>query len=399
MTRRAKGDLVSCHGSERRQYSFDRNSSLQIDAGEGAVHTITIIHATSVHFTGKANSAIRIISTLTGLAIVLKCFDVFISYSHSDGAWVREWLVPKIEVVGIKVCIDFRDFDVGVPSIKNIENAIQRSSHTIVVLTPAWVAGAWTEFESILLSTLNPSNIGSALLPIMKTDCELPLRLKIYTYADFRDKNEDRALIQLLNSINAKGSARTTIRKTATPFLKRPASSTKRALFKAFVKLLSLQCPWGEWSDRRTTIEATMAERSARGAAGPKPNLARTLFALEAIEKLDYPEMWIHKRKAFEWINSGIRHGWYEEWTAAQTFDSEVGLPSLYLRRDTRHTAQSLIANYKWNGHRDPLALLTKNCAGASLESGFWPETPRETNPRLLATVYSVEALGQSIEQ
>lgn len=50
-------------------------------------------------------------------------YDVFISYSHADGAWVRGWLLPRLEAAGLRVCIDERDFDLGVPSIVNIERA------------------------------------------------------------------------------------------------------------------------------------------------------------------------------------------------------------------------------------------------------------------------------------
>ena len=45
-------------------------------------------------------------------------FDVFISYSSQDKAWVRGELLPRIEQAGVKAFIDFRDFTRGAPSIK-----------------------------------------------------------------------------------------------------------------------------------------------------------------------------------------------------------------------------------------------------------------------------------------
>jgi hypothetical protein len=45
-------------------------------------------------------------------------YDVFISYSHADAIRVREWLQPRLEVTGLHVCLDRRDFDVGVPSLE-----------------------------------------------------------------------------------------------------------------------------------------------------------------------------------------------------------------------------------------------------------------------------------------
>ena len=33
-------------------------------------------------------------------------YDVFISYSHRNKEWVREWLVPHMQNAGLTVCID-----------------------------------------------------------------------------------------------------------------------------------------------------------------------------------------------------------------------------------------------------------------------------------------------------
>ena len=44
-------------------------------------------------------------------------FDVFISYSSHDKAWVRGELLTRIEQAGLKAFIDFRDFTRGAPSI------------------------------------------------------------------------------------------------------------------------------------------------------------------------------------------------------------------------------------------------------------------------------------------
>jgi hypothetical protein len=35
-------------------------------------------------------------------------YDVFISYSHLDWHWVRDWLLPRRERTGSRVRIDFR---------------------------------------------------------------------------------------------------------------------------------------------------------------------------------------------------------------------------------------------------------------------------------------------------
>jgi hypothetical protein len=166
----------------------------------------------------------------------------------------------------------------------------------------------------------------------------------------------------------------------------------------ALVKLLSLQYPWGEWSDSRTVLESKIAERNPyRGIAGPKPNVARTLFALEALEYFKFSEIDERKKQAFIWISKNITEGWYLEWVSSQAFDSESDLPSLIKRKDIRHTAQATSVFCRWGHEREPLAYLLPNIIDSMLDNGLWSDTPGEKTPRLLSTIYSIEALGYAI--
>ena len=111
--------------------------------------------------------------------------SVFISYSHHDKDWVRDWLLPRLEGVGLQVCIDFRDFDVGVPSLVNMERAVERSRKTLLVLTPNWVKSEWTSFEAMLVQTDDPIGIRRRILPFMLKRCQPPSRIAMLTHADF----------------------------------------------------------------------------------------------------------------------------------------------------------------------------------------------------------------------
>ena len=129
-------------------------------------------------------------------------YDVFISYSHKDEEWVINTLLSALEKAGLKVCVDYRDFDAGTPSIINMENAVERSRHTITVLTPNWINSEWTDFESILTGTSDPAGRRRKLIPLMLVSCDLPKRISMLTWVDFR--REDRADIawnQLLAAI------------------------------------------------------------------------------------------------------------------------------------------------------------------------------------------------------
>src|SRR5688572_12133371 len=103
-------------------------------------------------------------------------YDVFISYSHKDEQWVVDTLLPSLEDTGLKVCIDFRDFDAGKPSIVNMEDAVDESQHTVLVLTPNWTNSEWTDFEAILTQTDDPAGRRQKLIPIMLEKCNPPKR-------------------------------------------------------------------------------------------------------------------------------------------------------------------------------------------------------------------------------
>ena len=54
-------------------------------------------------------------------------YDVFISYSHRNKEWVRGILLPRLENAGVKVFIDFRDFIIGAPLVREMERGIMMS--------------------------------------------------------------------------------------------------------------------------------------------------------------------------------------------------------------------------------------------------------------------------------
>ena len=135
-------------------------------------------------------------------------YDVFISYSHADRDWVWNELLPRLEQAELKIIIDERDFEIGVPSIINMERAVDNSRHTLVVLTPAWLKSEWTEFESLLVGTADPAGRRRKLIPLMLKPCELPPRIAMLTYADFTDPSQrDAQMTRLLKSIGSLGSS------------------------------------------------------------------------------------------------------------------------------------------------------------------------------------------------
>lgn len=129
-------------------------------------------------------------------------YDVFISYSSIEKDWVRNELLTSIEKVGLKACIDFRDFERGAPSVVEMEQAVKSSKKTLLVLTDAYLASGWAEFESLMLQTLDPGNRDRRLIPLLKEKCNLPTRIGYLTYIDFSDPTgQELAWYQLFASL------------------------------------------------------------------------------------------------------------------------------------------------------------------------------------------------------
>ena len=129
-------------------------------------------------------------------------YDVFVSYSHADSEWVWSWLVPRLKTANLRVCIDRESFDIGSPSLINMERAVATSRHTLLVLTPAWVTSEWTQFESLLVQTSDPVGLRRRLVPVLRKPCDLPLRLAMLTYADLTGRiNADEEFTKILRAL------------------------------------------------------------------------------------------------------------------------------------------------------------------------------------------------------
>ena len=120
-------------------------------------------------------------------------YDVFISYNHKDEEWVVNTLLPALENAGLKVCIDFRDFEAGKPALFNMQDAADNlCRHTVLVLTRNWVNGEWTHFESIIAGTTDPAGFKRKIIPLLLEDGiqkDLNKFISMRTYADFTRKD------------------------------------------------------------------------------------------------------------------------------------------------------------------------------------------------------------------
>lgn len=113
-------------------------------------------------------------------------YDVFISYSSKDRAWVKNFLVATLEAKGLKVCIDYRDFRPGYAIVDEIERGLEQSRKVLCILTPHYLEESeWTNLEYLMVQTRHPANREGRFLVVLKSPCELPTSLKPFIYVDF----------------------------------------------------------------------------------------------------------------------------------------------------------------------------------------------------------------------
>src|SRR5262245_61727375 len=120
-------------------------------------------------------------------------FDFFLSYARPDANWAHDWLLPRLEAAGLYVLTPDA-FDLGVPELVNLERAVARSRHTLLILTPAWVADPWRSFEALLVQTQDPAGLlYRRTLPLLLQSCSPPRRLAMLSYADFTEATQQEA--------------------------------------------------------------------------------------------------------------------------------------------------------------------------------------------------------------
>lgn len=129
-------------------------------------------------------------------------YDVFISYSRKNAAWVQGELLPRLIGHGLSVCIDEDCFEVAAPIVTEMERTIRTSRKTVLVLTPDYLGSDWAQFERLMLQTLDPINQQRRLIPLLLVQCDLPISISFLNYVNFTDPDtQARAWNRLLRAL------------------------------------------------------------------------------------------------------------------------------------------------------------------------------------------------------
>ncbi len=98
---------------------------------------------------------------------------VFISYSHKQGEWVLDRLVPCLKAGGADVLIDLERFRAGV-GVKGQMDATQDAAEmTVLILTEDYLKSEYCRHEMTRAIARDPGFTGS-VIPLRRDSCDMP---------------------------------------------------------------------------------------------------------------------------------------------------------------------------------------------------------------------------------
>jgi len=132
-------------------------------------------------------------------------YDVFISYKHDDIEWVQKELIPRLQEAALTICLDDEQFLAGGAAIVSMQDAVEQSRRTLLVLTPRYMLSHWTRFEMLASRTLDPDAMQRRTIPLLvEKVSKLPLLLSMLTYVDLtRPGNQETSWNLLIRSLRS----------------------------------------------------------------------------------------------------------------------------------------------------------------------------------------------------
>jgi len=109
----------------------------------------------------------------------------FISYSRANKEFATK-LVKGLRAGGYPVWFDLLDIPTGARWDDEVEKALRECSIFMIILTPASIAS-----ENVKDEIGYAIDHGKRILPVLLEDCDVPLRLRRFQYADFTTKSFD----------------------------------------------------------------------------------------------------------------------------------------------------------------------------------------------------------------
>lgn len=126
--------------------------------------------------------------------------DFFISHNRVDRSWA-EWIAWQLETAGYEVILQEWDFRPGENFIARMEQALSEVTCTIVVLSPSYLSGSYSELEWISELVVDPTSRRQRLLIVRVRPCEPPRLLRGIIRIDLDGLDEPGAVEMLLAGV------------------------------------------------------------------------------------------------------------------------------------------------------------------------------------------------------
>jgi hypothetical protein len=128
-------------------------------------------------------------------------YDAFVSYrerDEDDRAWVLGTLVTYLESLGLKLCLEERDFRIGRSRLDEIDRAVTTSRYTLAIFTPTYLADSYENYQSVLAKYLSVESDTPRLMPLIRRPCNLALHDRMTAALDVSRDAEVPAALQRL---------------------------------------------------------------------------------------------------------------------------------------------------------------------------------------------------------
>lgn len=125
-------------------------------------------------------------------------YDAFLSYAEADAEWVTNVVVPRLEELKIKLCLEERDFALGGVLIDEMERAVTTSRYTVCVLSPEYLESTFPRFQSDLGRFEAEESRTNCYIPLVRKPCKQPMSIRMLARLDVsKERLVDAALQRL----------------------------------------------------------------------------------------------------------------------------------------------------------------------------------------------------------
>jgi hypothetical protein len=128
--------------------------------------------------------------------------DFFVSYTSADRAWA-EWIAWELEAAGYTTVLQAWHMPPGSSFAHAMDQALQHSRHTLLVLSPAYLRSAMTQAEWRAGFVADPSGLQRRLLPVRVEACQPIGLLADRVYIDLVNLDDAAARLTLLEGVAA----------------------------------------------------------------------------------------------------------------------------------------------------------------------------------------------------